>query len=136
MYLTVRYWSTIVDNQSFTPLVSWVSPILRNSPNDQTDSDGLQDIQCCSSVFNCLFVLFLVSEMVIEEVSVIQENLEIERACRENAEAIAAKVTSLISQTICAIFLCYWHFLSKPQYLNSSPKNILSKEKSCIIKIK
>ena len=30
--------------------------------------------------------------MVIEEVSVIQENLEIERTCRESAEALASKV--------------------------------------------
>lgn len=30
--------------------------------------------------------------MVIEEVSAIQENLEIERMCRESAEALASKV--------------------------------------------
>ncbi|XP_019943879.2 shootin-1 [Paralichthys olivaceus] len=33
-----------------------------------------------------------VSQMVIEEVSVIQENLEIERTCRESAEALASKL--------------------------------------------
>jgi len=30
--------------------------------------------------------------MVIEEVSAIQENLEIEKMCRESAEALASKV--------------------------------------------
>uniref|UniRef100_A0A3Q3J8N5 Shootin-1 n=1 Tax=Monopterus albus TaxID=43700 RepID=A0A3Q3J8N5_MONAL len=35
---------------------------------------------------------FCVSEMVIEEVSAIQENLQIERMCRESAEALASKV--------------------------------------------
>uniref|UniRef100_I3JRK1 Shootin-1 n=2 Tax=Oreochromis TaxID=8139 RepID=I3JRK1_ORENI len=34
----------------------------------------------------------LVSQMVIEEVSAIQENLEIERMCRESAEALASKL--------------------------------------------
>ncbi|XP_070771942.1 shootin-1 isoform X2 [Enoplosus armatus] len=33
-----------------------------------------------------------VSQMVIEEVSAIQENLEIERTCRESAEALASKL--------------------------------------------
>ncbi|KAF0027639.1 hypothetical protein F2P81_020380 [Scophthalmus maximus] len=33
-----------------------------------------------------------VSQLVIEEVSVIQENLEIERTCRESAEALASKL--------------------------------------------
>lgn len=35
--------------------------------------------------------------MVIEEVSAIQENLEIERTCRESAEALASKVQSTLS---------------------------------------
>uniref|UniRef100_A0A3B4VIE4 Shootin-1 n=1 Tax=Seriola dumerili TaxID=41447 RepID=A0A3B4VIE4_SERDU len=35
---------------------------------------------------------FPVSQMVIEEVSAIQENLEIERTCRESAEALASKL--------------------------------------------
>lgn len=39
-----------------------------------------------------LFSFFPVSQLVIEEVSVIQENLEIERTCRESAEALASKV--------------------------------------------
>uniref|UniRef100_A0A3Q0T565 Shootin-1 n=1 Tax=Amphilophus citrinellus TaxID=61819 RepID=A0A3Q0T565_AMPCI len=39
------------------------------------------------------FILpFLVSQMVIEEVSAIQETLEIERMCRESAEALASKL--------------------------------------------
>ncbi|KAG7999831.1 Shootin-1, partial [Nibea albiflora] len=33
-----------------------------------------------------------VTQRVIEEVSAIQENLEIERTCRESAEALASKV--------------------------------------------
>lgn len=37
---------------------------------------------CCS----------LVSQMVIEEVGVLQTQLEIEKSCRENAEALATKV--------------------------------------------
>lgn len=39
-----------------------------------------------------ILFFFLVSQMVIEEVSAIQENLEIERTCRESAEALASKV--------------------------------------------
>uniref|UniRef100_A0A8D3B273 Shootin-1 n=1 Tax=Scophthalmus maximus TaxID=52904 RepID=A0A8D3B273_SCOMX len=39
-----------------------------------------------------LFSFFPVSQLVIEEVSVIQENLEIERTCRESAEALASKL--------------------------------------------
>lgn len=39
--------------------------------------------------------------MVIEEVSAIQENLEIERTCRESAEALASKVVY--------VPLCHWH---------------------------
>ncbi|XP_035519756.1 shootin-1-like [Morone saxatilis] len=34
----------------------------------------------------------LFSQMVFEEVSAIQENLEIERTCRESAEALASKL--------------------------------------------
>lgn len=34
----------------------------------------------------------LVSHMVIEEVSCIQNHLEIEKTCRESAEALATKV--------------------------------------------
>lgn len=34
-----------------------------------------------------------VSQMVIEEVNVLQTQLEIEKSCRENAEALATKVT-------------------------------------------
>lgn len=34
--------------------------------------------------------------MVIEEVSAIQENLEVERACRESAEALATKVRAVV----------------------------------------
>lgn len=33
-----------------------------------------------------------VSQMVIEEVGVLQTQLEIEKSCRENAEALATKV--------------------------------------------
>lgn len=33
--------------------------------------------------------------MVIEEVSAIQENLEIEKMCRESAEALASKVNEI-----------------------------------------
>lgn len=36
--------------------------------------------------------------MVIEEVTAIQENLEIERACRESAEALASKVHFILRQ--------------------------------------
>lgn len=36
----------------------------------------------------------LVSHMVIEEVSCIQNHLEIEKTCRESAEALATKVRS------------------------------------------
>lgn len=43
---------------------------------------------------------FLVSQMVIEEVSSIQENLEIERTCRESAEALACKVRLIFKQTL------------------------------------
>lgn len=59
--------------------------------------------------------------MVIEEVSAIQENLEIERACRESAEAVAFKVTNelAICHTICVIFVLLP--FSKPQNLSSSP---------------
>lgn len=37
-------------------------------------------------------VCSLVSQMVIEEVGVLQTQLEIEKSCRENAEALATKV--------------------------------------------
>uniref|UniRef100_A0A8D0A484 Shootin-1 n=1 Tax=Sander lucioperca TaxID=283035 RepID=A0A8D0A484_SANLU len=43
-----------------------------------------------SFVFNSLF--FLVSQMVIEEVNAIQEDLVMERTCRESAEALATKL--------------------------------------------
>uniref|UniRef100_A0A3P9BAL7 Shootin-1 n=1 Tax=Maylandia zebra TaxID=106582 RepID=A0A3P9BAL7_9CICH len=45
-----------------------------------------------SFLSSCLFLCFPVSQMVIEEVSAIQENLEIERTCRESAEALASKL--------------------------------------------
>lgn len=38
--------------------------------------------------------------MVIEEVTAIQENLEIERACRESAEALASKVHFIFRQIL------------------------------------
>lgn len=43
-----------------------------------------------------VILIFVVSQMVIEEVSAIQENLEIERTCRESAEALASKVRRML----------------------------------------
>lgn len=43
--------------------------------------------------------------MVIEEVSAIQENLEIERTCRESAEALASKVHFIFKQLLSTILL-------------------------------
>lgn len=43
---------------------------------------------------NIFFPYALVSHMVIEEVSCIQNNLELEKICRESAEALATKVKS------------------------------------------
>lgn len=50
-------------------------------------------ILCLLSLFIKMFLLFhVVSQMVIEEVNVLQTQLEIEKSCRENAEALATKV--------------------------------------------
>lgn len=38
-----------------------------------------------------------VSQLVIEEVGVLQTQLEIEKSCRENAEAVATKVRLSLS---------------------------------------
>lgn len=46
-------------------------------------------------LIKCVYVCVFppsVSQMVIEEVSVLQTQLEIEKSCRENAEALATKV--------------------------------------------
>ncbi|XP_075329208.1 shootin-1 [Odontesthes bonariensis] len=54
-----------------------------------------QDVKSSESIHRVLcfpFFIFLVSQMVIEEVSAIQENLEIEKMCRESAEALASKL--------------------------------------------
>lgn len=47
--------------------------------------------------------------MVIEEVSAIQENLEIERTCRESAEALASKVQYVPPSLL---ILSQWHLLT------------------------
>lgn len=41
-------------------------------------------------------ILPIVSHMVIEEVNCIQNHLEIEKTCRESAEALASKVRSTV----------------------------------------
>ncbi len=43
--------------------------------------------------------------MVIEEVSAIQEDLEIERTCRESAEALASKVHFIFRQILSTVLL-------------------------------
>lgn len=43
-----------------------------------------------------------VSHMVIEEVSTIQENLEIEKSCRQSAEVLASKVSSTLGRSAVA----------------------------------
>ena len=56
-----------------------------------------------------------VSQMVIEEVSVLQTQLEIEKSCRENAEALATKVCLSLTHTHTLNNQCYkssiisWH---------------------------
>lgn len=50
---------------------------------------------------------FSVSQRVIEEVSAIQEDLEIERMCRESAEALASKVHSIPTQMCCFSFVSH-----------------------------
>ncbi len=52
-----------------------------------------------------MFFFLLVSEMVIEEVSAMQEDLEIERTCRESAEALASKVRLSFRQILSVILL-------------------------------
>lgn len=43
--------------------------------------------------------------MVIEEVTAIQEDLEVERSCRESAEALAVKVHFIFRQILSTILL-------------------------------
>lgn len=69
--------------------------------------------------------------MVIEEVSAIQEDLEIERTCRESAEALASKVHFIFRQILSTILLTMnqlsvvlfpFNCLSKPGFkLDLSP---------------
>lgn len=52
--------------------------------------------------------------MVIEEVSAIQEDLEIERLCRESAEALASKVHIIFNEMKrVALLLSCWHTSNK-----------------------
>lgn len=74
---------------------------------------------CCSDAW--LFVVaiiwswlscpvsVLVSQMVIEEVSVLQTQLEIEKSCRENAEALATKVAQcFLVRHVMLMTICYF----------------------------
>lgn len=49
----------------------------------------------------------LVSHMVIEEVNCIQNHLEIEKTCRESAEALATKVRRMTAFELILIFFFY-----------------------------
>lgn len=52
-------------------------------------ASGITDQSLNAETF---FPSFLVSHMVIEEVNFMQNHLEIEKTCRESAEALATKV--------------------------------------------
>lgn len=51
----------------------------------------------------------LVSQMVIEEVNVLQTQLEIEKSCRENAEALATKVSIHLLLHLYSAFIHVYH---------------------------
>lgn len=50
----------------------------------------------CRKILTNFLTLPLVSHMVIEEVNCIQNHLEIEKTCRESAEALASKVRRIM----------------------------------------
>lgn len=56
------------------------------------------------------WTLPLVSHMVIEEVNCIQNHLEIEKTCRESAEALASKVRRIMVMLV--FLVCLFTYLS------------------------
>ena len=70
--------------------------------------------------------------MVIEEVSAIQENLEIEKMCRESAEALASKVQLIFTWIMSALVFKDSEVTACHIYLNPTEHGY--KWETCIMK--
>lgn len=83
------------------------------------------------NIVNIIFCDFPVSQRVIEEVSAIQDDLEIERICRESAEALASKVQINSHEIWCWSFVSNQCKSNKHMYVTlvcATPVSALCKE--------